>query len=404
MTTIIKQPGSPFYYARFKINGKDTWISTKTKDPREAKRIANIKKKLARGQSTVDEHFSELQQLLSAMPPDRQDAKRQELSRRLLQNQAASLPISTAWQSWLDSPVKGNPAERTISGYTAIWKRFIGWLTQYKLKYLHEITGLHAQDYSTDLWKSEVSPSTYNAHVKFLRAMFNALKLKAGLILNPWAEIKTLEKETQGRENFTPEELSIVCSKATGAFRFMIALGIYTGMRLGDVVTLRWADIGRDVIEIIPLKTRRKGKKVSMPIHPVLRALLKELKAQSAGSGYLFPAERETYLKDSAGTTKRFQQFLNDCGIKTTEKSENGHRRRAIVRKGFHSLRHSFVSLCAANRVPQVAIQTLVGHGSPAMTELYSHADFEQKQNAIKSLPAIAFENNNQKERIKHAK
>ena len=70
----------------------------------------------------------------------------------------------------------------------------------------------------------------------------------------------------------------------------------------------------------------------------------------------------------------------------------NGHRRRAIVRKGFHSLRHSFVSLCAANRVPQVAIQELVGHGSPAMTALYSHADFTQKQDAINGLPAMVFD------------
>jgi len=42
---------------------------------------------------------------------------------------------------------------------------------------------------------------------------------------------------------------------------------------------------------------------------------------------------------------------------------------------------------------PQVAIQELVGHGSPAMTALYSHADFEQKHNAINGLPAMAFNN-----------
>ena len=72
--------------------------------------------------------------------------------------------------------------------------------------------------------------------------------------------------------------------------------------------------------------------------------------------------------------------------------STNGHRRRAIIRVGFHSLWHSFLSLCAANRVPQVAIMELVGHGSPAMTALYSHAGDEQKAKAIAALPAFAFE------------
>ena len=83
--------------------------------------------------------------------------------------------------------------------------------------------------------------------------------------------------------------------------------------------------------------------------------------------------------------------FFGQCGIKTTEKA-TGQRKKAIVRVGFHSLRHSFVSLCAANNVPQVAIMELVGHGSPAMTRLYSHAGSEEKARAIAALPAMSFD------------
>ena len=60
-------------------------------------------------------------------------------------------------------------------------------------------------------------------------------------------------------------------------------------------------------------------------------------------------------------------------------------------------MRHSFVSLCAANRVPQAAIMEMVGHGSPAMTALYSHAGDEQKVKAIAGLPAIDFDSDNTK-------
>ena len=392
MGNVIKRPGSPYYYARFIVGGKEFWISTKKKTRAEAELVAKTKEKLVRGESSVDEHFSGLQILLAALPQEQQDAKRQDLSRRLLRNQSKVLSLAEAWQSWLDSPQKGNPGAVTIRGYDAIWKRFTAWINKLKIEYLHEVNQLHAQDYAADVWRSHVSPATYNAHVKFLRAMFKALKVKAGLVLNPWDDIKTLDLETQGRENFTPEELAAICSKATGSIRYMIGIGLYTGMRLGDVINLRWTEVGRDKIDIIPLKTRRKGKKISMPIHPVLRILLNELRKQSGAGEYLFPEERKIYQKDSGNITKRFQQFLNDCGIKTTEEGGE-HRRKAIVRKGFHSLRHSFVSLCAMNRVPQVAIQELVGHGSPAMTALYSHADFEQKQSAIKSLPAMEFNN-----------
>ena len=400
MGSILKRSGSPFFYARFTVDGREKWISTKKTDRKEARVIADAYENAARGDSSVDDQFNVLLKLLAAIPPGQQDTKRSEYSARLMRHRTISLPIVEAWPAWLDSPLKGNPGAITISGYDSIWRRFAAWISKHKLEHLHEVTPLHAQGYAADVWRSHVAPATYNKHVMFLRGMFNTLKAKAGLIVNPWADVKSLDKETQGRQNFTPEELKTICLKARGATRFMVALGLYTGARLGDVISLRWADIGRDKIEIIPMKTKRKGKQITLPIHPVLRRLLNELRKQTGSGEYLFPAEHNSYQQDGSAVSKRFQQFLNDCGIKTQEEG-NGHRRHAIVRKGFHSLRHSFVSLCAANRVPQVAIQELVGHGSPAMTALYSHADFEQKQSAINALPAMGFESNKQKGRIK---
>ena len=40
----------------------------------------------------------------------------------------------------------------------------------------------------------------------------------------------------------------------------------------------------------------------------------------------------------------------------------------------------------------QVEIPELIGRGNPAMTTLYSHADFEKNQNTIYFLPAMVFE------------
>src|SRR5256885_568245 len=82
--------------------------------------------------------------------------------------------------------------------------------------------------------------------------------------------------------------------------------------------------------------------------------------------------------------------MFEECGIQTTEKAQHGHRRRAIVRVGFHSLRHSFVSLCTKAKTPLHVVQKLVGHGSPAMTsDVYLHLDSEQKRDAIVALPQI---------------
>ena len=320
-------------------------------------------------------------------------AMRQDMARHLMGAQVEKLPINDAWQAWLDNPKKRNPGPVTIEGYSSEWKRFNKWAQSRKVGFLHEVTPAMAEDYAADLWKSKVAPGTYNAHTKFLKAMFKVLKNKAGLVANPWDEIPTLPLEREGRRMLTADELKKVCSSASGNLRYMIGLGLYTGMRLGDVVNLRWEDVNlaAGFIEIMPMKTRRTNKKVRLPIHPILEALLTELHATARGK-LLFPEDRLSYQSDQSVTTRRIQAFFESCGIQTNEKPANGHRRRAIIRVGFHSLRHSFVSLCAANRVPQVAIMELVGHGSPAMTALYSHAGDEQKAKAIAALPAFEFD------------
>jgi integrase len=378
-----------YYYFRLSVNGHDTWKSTHKTNAEEARAVASAMADAHGGRGEVEAFFQALMERIAALPETDRLEVRQRLARRLTMTQH-TLSLADAWQAWCDSPAKGNPGNLTVMRYEGHWQRFQKWATGRKLEFLHEVTPSDADEYSRDLWRDKVSPRTFNAHIIFLRAMFATLKSPAGLLENPWAAIKAMEKRTQGRVNFTPEELVTLCRKATGAMRCMLGVGLYTGLRQGDVVNLKWASIRPGKIELMPRKTARKGKTVTIPLHPVLDALLQERRAQVAGE-YVFPEEAALYAREATAVSKQFQTFLEGCGIVTTE-AKGEHRQRAIVRKGFHSLRHSFVSLCAINRVPQVAIQDLVGHGSPAMTALYSHADFEQKQAAIASLPSLAFE------------
>jgi len=380
-----------YYYFRLSVNGRDTWKSTKQTNKEEAGKVADANADAQKGRGNVEEFFQALMQRIGTLPENERADTRQRLARRLMMTQQHTLALANAWQVWLDSPMKGNPGADTTERYAGHWQRFHTWADGRKLEFLHEITTNHADEYARDLWRDKVAPRTFNGHMVFLRGMFATLKKAASLTENPWAEIKTMEKQTQGRVNFTPDELATIIRKADGFIRCAVGLAIFTGLRLGDVMTLRWADIHGDKIEITPSKTARKSKTVTLPVHPVLALLLAERRKQVTDD-YVFPAEREEYLREPTRITNQFQKFLTDtCGIVTTE-AKGEHRQRAIVRKGFHSLRHSFVSLCAINGVPQVVIQDLVGHGSPQMTALYSHANFAQKSAAINTLPAMGFE------------
>ncbi|MDO9543286.1 MAG: site-specific integrase [Kiritimatiellia bacterium] len=400
MPQILRREGSPFWYGRFQFHGKDMVFSTGERDREKARQVLKWRQGETKGTLEVDDLFAALLKTIDRLNGEAKDdedrrrlnQKRQDMARRLIQSQAEKLPISVAWSAWLENPKKRNPSDSTVGMYQGQWKRFQSWAEHRHVENLHEVTRAQAEEYASDLWKSNVAPGTFNHHVKFLRGMFTVLKTQAGLMTNPWDEIPLMPVERESRRNFTPAELAAICKKATGALRYMIGLGLYTGMRLADVLNLKWENVdfksGR--IEHVPMKTRRINKKVVIPIHTVLRALLTELRSTPHGD-YLFSVERKIYEVNSSAISNRIQEFFQSCGIQTQEKPVNGHRQRAIVRVGFHSLRHSFVSLCAASRVPQVAIMELVGHGSPAMTALYSHAGDEQKAKAIAALPSIDF-------------
>ncbi|MCX7007343.1 MAG: tyrosine-type recombinase/integrase [Kiritimatiellaeota bacterium] len=380
-----------FYWYRLSRGGKQCWHSTGETNRSAAQDLADTAKAAARGEGSILKQFIVLQDSIGRLPPKEQSEMRLRLSRQLTAMALAPLTLADAWAEWVASPQKGNPCAVTVSGYKATWQRFVEWAAKRQVQHMHEVTEQHADEYARDLWRNKFSPRSFNGHIQFLRSVFTTLRVTAGLADNPWQHIRKMARDTQGRLNFTPEELATLCRKARGTMRYMLAIGLYTGLRLGDVVTLRWSNLQPGRIELSPRKTRRKGKTITIPLHPVLAALLEDRRRQVPQEAeYVFPEEATEYLREVSAFSKRFQNFLRDCGIATFEKA-TGHRQRAIVRKGFHSLRHSFVSLCAINRVPQVAIQDLVGHGSPAMTALYSHADFDQKRAAIAALPEIAF-------------
>jgi integrase len=227
--------------------------------------------------------------------------------------------------------------------------------------------------------------------------MFKVLHRVASVELNPFEDIRQRDSATESRRSFTINELETIFSESKGDLRYLIALGVFTGMRMGDCVCLRWdeVDLKAGLIRHVPFKTRRKGKEVVVPIHAMLAPMLEKLRQRRRGK-YLFPDLVKTYERDPSAVSKIFSKFLRDqCRIKTNEAADSvsDQRKNAVSRVGFHSLRHSFVSLCAAEGVPQVVLRELVGHGSPAMTAVYSHSNLEQRTKAIAGLPSFGIEN-----------
>lgn len=403
---VFKRKGSPFWYARWWVKGKEHVESTKQKTKPEAEAEKDRLVALSKGEYSIENAFKILLDTLAGVENvEEREKLRRGLAKRLASGAHEKLALDDGWQAWLDNPnKKRTPKDRTLLGYEGIWKRFTLWAEGKGLEFFHEVDRAHAEEYAGHFWKSHVSPSTFNAHMKLLTHVFKVLENKASLTENVWSGITRKDRTTdQGRRNLSEDELRTLLDRAPGNLRLMFALGLFTGLRLGDVVNLRWDEVDHDrfkreakpgFIVVKPAKTSRTGKVVQLPVHPALRQLLTTNRTTTSGE-FLFPRERALYAQNAGNITSQIQEFFESCGIQTTEQSENGERRRAIVRVGFHSLRHSFVSMCAKAGTPMHVVQKLVGHGSPLLTsDVYTHLDDEQKRLAVAPLPNLGLQVN----------
>jgi hypothetical protein len=130
---------------------------------------------------------------------------------------------------------------------------------------------------------------------------------------------------------------------------------------------------------------------------------LKEILAETTAEGrgeYVLPETAALYLKRTDLVTDRVQAHFKKCGIKVwkpgtgpdakpEKEGESQERKRAVIEVGFHSLRHSFVSLCRASNAPLAVVESIVGHSNPAMTRHYTHVGELAASAAVAGLPAV---------------
>ena len=320
------------------------------------------------------------------------DGRKAELA-RLQDEQNPPLGVTGAWTDYLAAPNRPDSGESTLRQYEFQYAAFARWMQEKHphIATLRDVTLAIAEEYAASLNHGKFTPSTYNKHLNLLTLVFRVLKNKARLTGNPWEDIQRKRITAQGRRELTIDELRNVCQSATGELRVLLALGLYSGLRLGDCATLRWAevDLPRNMIRRIPNKTaRRNPKPVIVPIHPVLKEML-ETTTPEQRAECVSPEIAALYLRRSDMVTDMVQRHFAACGIKSHKPGTGTNGKRAVVEVGFHSLRHTFVSLCRESNAPLAVVESIVGHSSPAMTRHYTHVGELAAGRAVAALPSI---------------
>jgi integrase len=330
----------------------------------------------------------------------------------------ASVPgvkIADAWDTYERLPKNMRPdsGDTTLEQYAFQWGRFSRWIGENhpEAVTLRDVTEDHAAAYAADLEASGMSGATINKHFALLRLVFRFIRKQAGITADPWGDIRPAKHRAKGRRELTTVELRRVCDEASGELRVMLAAGLYTGMRLADCALLRWdeIDFAQGVIMATPKKTERtSGKQVRIPLHASLREILQALPRKAE---YVLPETAIDYQARRDYVTDKIQRHFRACGIDVHSPGTGGQierdgagapvrddagrvrivdtGKRAVVAVGFHSLRHSFVSMCRAAGVPLSVVESLVGHSNPNTTRLYSHTGDGAAEQAIAGIPSF---------------
>ena len=261
------------------------------------------------------------------------------------------------------------------------------------------VTKAHAEEYLYQIQNfgryggdtTKLSARTEKLYHSVCQEVFRLIADDAAISGNPFASIPKPVADQTPREAFTSEELKLIHERADAFTRPLFITAIFTGLREGDICTLRREDV--DLLSgVITRRTRKTGAEVIIPIAKPLRELLEEQLTGEDATEYVFPEHAKMYQENRSGISYRIKKMLEDLGIKTTKAIDG--RKRSVSVKDLHSCRHTFCYYAGVSGIPLNVVQGIVGHMTPEMTRHYmNHATLQDRQKGIDILS----------ERIAHA-
>jgi len=223
-----------------------------------------------------------------------------------------SVRLDDLANEWDKIPRRHKPSEKYAGECRAGLGRFADFVRKEfpKIEDLAQVTRTVARAFLDAQGERGVTGRTWNGTLHLLRSTCSCL-MPAGAI-NPFSDTPTRETNTMFRKPFTPEELKAVVevAKDDDFIRPILVTGICTAMRRGDCCLLKWSDVDL-VRHFITVKTAKTGQTVSIPIFPMLREELEQVRSTKSGKSTphpsLSPVEAERVESAGAGGARNRQ-------------------------------------------------------------------------------------------------
>jgi len=212
-----------------------------------------------------------------------------------------------------------------------------------------------------------LSASSCNMFLTVMSVVMDHAYARCAIDDNPCARVKRIASSGARREAFTADEVAKLFSdpRLWGNRvlpRLVCEVMACTGMRVGEAVSLRMEDLEeggwlrvRRNVTTHGFKPPKNGRERLVPLPDGLRERI----TRHAEGGWLFPSPTSRYGVLTEGSiTSALSLACRNAGVRQLTP---------------HSLRHFFNSQISVASVNPSAARSILGHGSPAMTDHYFH-------------------------------
>ncbi|MEW6187692.1 MAG: tyrosine-type recombinase/integrase [Thermodesulfobacteriota bacterium] len=242
---------------------------------------------------------------------------------------------------------------------------------------LKDLRPIHLEKLKKNLQEKKKSPRTIEYVFSTVRSVWNTAR-KHRVIEgdSPTKDVKKPKVENRRVRFLTTEEAQYLLedleSRDLATYQ-MAFVSLFTGLRAGEIYNLKWKNLDREN-GLVWVMDSKSGKSRAVYIPNQVKDVFEEM-TQGKPEDLIFPGPDG---KPRRETTKYFRTAVRKLGF-----NEGITDRREKF--SFHSLRHTAASLLIQSGVDLYTVKEILGHGSIALTERYSHlADHALKQAAQK--------------------
>ena len=210
---------------------------------------------------------------------------------------------------------------------------------------------------------------------------------------NPFKKGKSLlTKENNKRLRFlTHEEIQKLLAVAPQHLKEVIICAVNTGMRRGELLSLKWEQVRNGFIYLQNTKTDEPRQ---IPINDTLGELFKEIKKRNPAGRYVFTYQNGKKSEVKQVGNLKVLKFNDEPMLETKHSFETAVKKAGIEHCRFHDLRHTFASHLLMNGASLKDVQELLGHKTIEMTLRYGHLSQPHKMKAVNLLNGLTGDQN----------